>query len=481
MSEPIVEDTDITPDLTATPPVKIGHPIVAWLVIVSAVALVLVRNAASAGPTRTGFDRGMMLMQSRYLVGVADLFKQREAFYKQAETLRGHDYEQRLCFAVLAGELSGPKEALEQLGDLPDDPDADTETAAALIAINRTRLKNLAEDGKDEKNDKPKQPAVDPPADAVNRVRDKLGWFGDLAAAPPETTDSEARARAIDPARRTALVLFSAFAVALLVGLAGLAALVIVGVLAASDMIKPRLITGSPYGGVYAETFALWMVLYIGMSYGASFLPVIGSRLLVSGMCMLASLGVLAWPVIRGVPWFAVRQDVGLTTSRPAILDMLAGGLTYAAAFPMLAIGAILALVLSALAKRVGLPGEIGGHPLAPFVIQTGLWGRIQALLVASVIAPIVEETMFRGLLYRHLREATAPGGRIVSVLLSSLGVCFVFAVIHPQGWFGVPPLMALAFAFCLARELRGTLLPAMVAHCLQNTAVTLLVIFAAG
>jgi membrane protease YdiL (CAAX protease family) len=58
--------------------------------------------------------------------------------------------------------------------------------------------------------------------------------------------------------------------------------------------------------------------------------------------------------------------------------------------------------------------------------------------------------------------------------------VCFVFAVIHPQGIFGVPPLMALAFAFCLAREFRGTLLPAMIAHGINNAALTAMVILAA-
>jgi membrane protease YdiL (CAAX protease family) len=127
------------------------------------------------------------------------------------------------------------------------------------------------------------------------------------------------------------------------------------------------------------------------------------------------------------------------------------------------------------------LPEETPGHPLVAYVIRSGWWGRLQALLVAGVVAPLVEETMFRGVLYRHLREYTAWLGRPVAVRVSALAVSFVFAVIHPQGWFGVPPLMGLALAFCLARELRGTLLPAMVAHAIQNTAVTALLILAAG
>ena len=190
---------------------------------------------------------------------------------------------------------------------------------------------------------------------------------------------------------------------------------------------------------------------------------------------------VLAWPVVRGVPWRTVRYDLGFGTGRGLIADVLSGGVTYAAACVFLGAGIILTVVLMAVTKRLGIETETPSHPLAPFVARSGLWDRVQALLVASVLAPIIEETMFRGFLYRHLREATATGGRVLSVLVSSLAVCFVFAVIHPQGWFGVPPLMGLAFAFCLAREICGTLIPAMVAHAIQNTAVTLLVILAAS
>ena len=103
----------------------------------------------------------------------------------------------------------------------------------------------------------------------------------------------------------------------------------------------------------------------------------------------------------------------------------------------------------------------------------------IQILLLAGVVAPIVEETMFRGVLYRHLREASMRFGKALSVLVSGAVVSFVFAVIHPQGIFAVPVLMALAFGFSLIREWRGTLLPCMVAHGLNNGLVTLTMILA--
>jgi membrane protease YdiL (CAAX protease family) len=65
-------------------------------------------------------------------------------------------------------------------------------------------------------------------------------------------------------------------------------------------------------------------------------------------------------------------------------------------------------------------------------------------------------------------------------VVIAAVITSFVFAVIHPQGLLGVPVLMALALAFNLAREWRGTLVPAMVAHGINNGAVTLLLYFVA-
>ncbi len=76
----------------------------------------------------------------------------------------------------------------------------------------------------------------------------------------------------------------------------------------------------------------------------------------------------------------------------------------------------------------------------------------IQIVFVASVVAPIMEETMFRGVLYRHMREATGRMGRWRSVILSALVVSFVFAEPHPQGLLAVPVLMALAFGFTAAQ-----------------------------
>lgn len=193
---------------------------------------------------------------------------------------------------------------------------------------------------------------------------------------------------------------------------------------------------------------------------------------------MLLSLAAVGWPVLRGVPWGQVRREIGWSFGRRPLVEVLLGGATYVAALPLVFLGLVAVFVL--LQIEHALPGTGGAdaldptrlpsHPIVEWVMRGGRWGRLQMVLLASVIAPLVEETMFRGVLYRHLRDAT--GGRMsfaFSVLFSGAAVSFVFAVIHPQGWVAIPALMSLAFAFTLAREWRGTLLPAIIAHGLNN------------
>jgi membrane protease YdiL (CAAX protease family) len=456
-----------TPPVPAGRPVPCGYPVAAWLVIGIVVGFILLRHATARSPEREGFDPAMMELQGRYIVGLADFLGQRnEAVLRQANVLDQDGNQERLRFSVLAGELAGPKAAREQLHDITDGTGSESETARALDDIYRAREA---------------EPPLAPPPEAVERVRQDLGWFGDLAAAPPDDSDPTERAAVLRPARRTAVVLMSGGAVALAGAALGFFLLVAGLALAANGAFRPRLATGSPFGGVYAETFAAWMLLFLGMSYAASFVPAGASKLGVTGLFMLASLAALGWPVVRGVPWHVVRYDAGLAKVQRPGAEVLAGCAAYAAALPLLAAGVIVTLVFMAMARRLGAPQQILEHPLGPLVLRSGVWVRVQAYLVAGIVAPVVEETMFRGVLYRHLREAAAAGGRVASVLTSGLVASFVFAVIHPQGWFGVPPLMGLAFGFCLAREWRGTLLPGMVAHAIQNTAVTTMLILAAG
>ncbi len=490
MSEPV--DTSSTRELLAPTLQRKGRPIFAWAVIVVLVlAIVLLPKIV---PLRSSLDTGVqtdlliMKSQSRYLVGTANLIKALlgkpdPQLYEQAKTLNAGSVEQRLRFVVLAGELQGPAEAQKQLHALAEQL---AEQAIDLTA-EQAALKKILDQLY---SDYAKQKLEGPSLTQAQRdlLRQKLGWFGDLALAPASGPDAQARAAALGPAYRASLLYFGGLIVIGLVGLVGLVGLILFLVFLFTRRLKTGVKCGSSHGGVYAETFALYLLLYVGLSVASGGVATERWRLLLSGIAALLSLSALLWPVLRGVPWRQVREETGFTLGRRPGLEPLIGLGGYAMAVPLLLVGVMITLLILHLQGRLKLGGDGGGsfdprelpsHPVVQFLLGPDWWGRVQVLLLGCIVAPIVEETMFRGVLYRHLREATTRIGFAGSILLSAALVSFIFAVIHPQGLAAIPPLMALAFAFNLVREWRGTVVPGMVAHGINNGLVMIVAIVA--
>lgn len=495
------------------PPRKRGWAALAWLVILAVVGVIVWgRSVPDRGGDPEREDRLSLVvfeLQARYLVGAAD-FMGRTTAYQQAQPFNRGALPQRMRFIALAGELGGPAAAISELEQLDKLLAEHRDRARMTPEQDRARaaLAALYQDYADLKVD---APSVGPEDRAL--IRRELEWFGDLAlayrgvavprapfvaaagpalaAALGPALDPERIARreeVLEPAERTFATLLGSVCAGVFLGLCGFVGLILLIVLAATGTAKGGVQTGSPHGGVYAETFALWMVLFVGLSVLASSLPAEWGGIPLTGGAMLLSLGVLAWPVLRGVPWRQVRADVGLTAGRSPALEPLLGVAAYVMSLPLLALGFIVTLFLMSLQREVstleGDPFAPAGGPAHPIIgpLADGDWGvRLQILFLASVVAPIVEETMFRGVLYRHLREASGKLGTVVSLLLSGAVVSFIFAVIHPQGLVAVPVLMGLALGFTVAREWRGSLVPCMVAHGVNNGLVTLLAIVALG
>jgi membrane protease YdiL (CAAX protease family) len=427
-----------------------------------------------------------MRLQGRLLVGMAARFMTgnksgRQSLYEEAKnSLNRGTYAQRLRFVVLAGELEGPEEAREQLRRIEtkyrrhcgEPPEEEAATALALDRLFGVRSGN------------PKHMAL-LPEEEQQKLRQQLDWFGDLALAPPGGDNEAARSAVLTPAFRTMSAILGAGIFMFVLGFAGLFLLITLIVLFFLNRLRGGLGPPSPHHGIYAETFAVYMLLFLGLSVGARYaihwLSLEQGRLALSGLAALGSLTALSWPVLRGIPWHQVRRDVGWHFDRWPGLSLILGPGCYAMALPMLVFGAVLYLTLTKLRDWLGFgPDEFGpsnapGHPIVFWVSQAGWWVWLEVLFVASFVAPIVEETMFRGVLYRHLRAASSRWRPALSFLFSALVVSFLFAVIHPQGFLAVPMLMALAIAFTLMREWRGTLLPSMIAHGINNAVATLL------
>ena len=100
-------------------------------------------------------------------------------------------------------------------------------------------------------------------------------------------------------------------------------------------------------------------------------------------------------------------------------------------------------------------------HPIV-HMLQGDGWHVLKLYGLACVFAPLLEEAMFRGALFHHLR-------RRWNWLISATIVALLFAIIHPQGWTLVPTLGAIAIVLAALREWRGSLLASITAHATNN------------
>jgi membrane protease YdiL (CAAX protease family) len=526
-------------------PRKRGWPILAWLVILALVGYVLYRNAErTTRDEKNEFTPAALVgvqSQGRYLVGATHLIdtlgksagaagaQNRQELYKAARAMDKGSYSQRLRFATLAGELAGPDDALDALDRLEKDRKEGKVKASDVSIDAAHRLQRLYRSYQKQKNGaivnsvawawaSPRLTVADSSlalwvaqspvntgkggldasaalTDAEQeRLRAGLGWFGDLALAP-EGSDPQVRAEVLAPAIRTAITYITVFCAFGLGFLAGLVLLVIALVLVLNGKMRSGLLPYTGNGGIYAETFALYMLSYFGVTLVLGLVlrdPDVRRRLepyslLLSAGAMFLSLAVLAWPVLRGIPWQQVRADLGLRLGKRPGIEALFGPLTYLSAIPVLVVGVLIMFTLMLVLKQVGLgtdpfePGAGPSHPIVNVALEKNWLVWLEVFLVASVAAPIVEEIMFRGVLYSHLREVSVAWGRRLSIVFSVLASSFVFAVIHPQGWLGVPVLMGLAGVFALAREWRGSLVPSMIAHGINNGVALLMLFLIAG
>jgi membrane protease YdiL (CAAX protease family) len=395
-----------------------------------------------------------------------------ERVYADARDLNTGPVEQRLRFVVLAGELAGPQRAQEQLDALSRRLDAAGKTMTPAETDVERILRRLYRDYRQRRFQAPSLAAED-----KDVLREELGWFGDLALAPAGGPDRAAREEVMQPAHRTAIVLLVSVAALGSLGLLGFIGLMLVVIFLFMGKLHLGLHCGAGNGGIYAETFALWLVLFQVLNIVAAIIPEDETRLLRVGVAFLLSLLALVWPVLRGIPWRQVRWEVGLRLGKQPALEPLLGGFGYAIELPLFAVGFLCTFILLKLQGvfPAGYSGDDFGpskmptHPIIQYVSGGDWWMRAQVLLLASVIAPIVEETMFRGVLYRHLREATCAFPRLLSVVVSGTVASFIFAVVHPQGLVTVPALMAIAYALTLIREWRGALIASMVTHGIHN------------
>lgn len=107
------------------------------------------------------------------------------------------------------------------------------------------------------------------------------------------------------------------------------------------------------------------------------------------------------------------------------------------------------------------------------FQESSGLGFKILVIIAAVVIAPLAEETLFRGFVYGVLKRYTdAPFAALSSSLM--------FAIIHMHVG-SLVPLWMLAVLLCLSYEVTGCLLVPMLLHAIFNAVSIVAMMFGEG
>lgn len=128
-------------------------------------------------------------------------------------------------------------------------------------------------------------------------------------------------------------------------------------------------------------------------------------------------------------------------------------------------------LILVVQARALGGGQDTTQRDVISMIAQAHWFNYVAVFLAAAVIAPIAEEIMFRGFLYRLLRK------RLPTWAAVPISAAF-FAVLH-----GIPPLIPMLFflgvVFALVVEHTRSLYCSIILHAVQNS-VALLALFGA-
>ena len=97
-------------------------------------------------------------------------------------------------------------------------------------------------------------------------------------------------------------------------------------------------------------------------------------------------------------------------------------------------------------------------------ILENRQWSlRLLMIFFATVLTPVFEELVFRGLLQSHLRNIGYSPWRAIFV------ASIIFSVLHP--WMHLPALLILSIAMGYAYEKSGSLLRSIFIHCFFNSA----------
>ena len=311
----------------------------------------------------------------------------------------------------------------------------------------------------------------------------KHGWFGKLALSHglPET----------DPLRASVMsgqgTLVAVFTLIFIVGtiaiFGGLTCGAIAIAMLATGRVRPAFRAPMPGGSVYLELLVCFVAGFILLKVGSGLVAAAGtaggqpSAALEAGVMLAQWVLVITlfWPLLRGATGRSHRMAMGWHAGKGVAREIGSGIFGYLAGLPLLFVAAVITIVIMYLKMLSSMAG--GGPPAPPpknpiLDFFSGANPLLMALLfmLATMWAPIVEEGVFRGAAYRHLRSR-------LPILPAAMITAVAFGLMHGYDIVLLLPVMTLGFNFALLREWRGSLIAPMTAHCMHNATIMSIII----
>lgn len=367
----------------------------------------------------------------------------------------------KIAIATVQAFIEPNEDGLEKANKLLDK--IDDEENAELVAQVREALQN----GIEENSRAP--------------LEKQLGWFASLIRSKDadDTFGDEIRATS----KRTAFSMMGAGAVGLTAFLLGIVFFVIFLILLSQNRFQFNYskseLPSPTRKHLFLEAFAIYMLF---MALGHVFAVIFHPYFAIAGYAVSFLLA-LFWPKIRGISWKETRAMIGWKRGNGFFKEVGSGIVGYLCMLVFLFVGVVIMLICAVIAAALqGDPsmaqpgsGTQGSHPIVGMLDQADSFvGKLKLFLLAAVMAPLLEETMFRGALHRFMRHRW---GFFLSALVGGI----IFAVVHPQGWIAVPALTAMGMGFSLLREWRNSLIASMTAHAIHNGAIVCMILLLIG
>lgn len=355
----------------------------------------------------------------------------------------------RLRVAIVAGELAGKDEALRRLRAVAEQVEPGSPLAVDVYWFSTVyKAKELPE----------------LPGDVRAALLDRHGWFAELALVNGLPDRDPTRRPIVGGGMRLVALAMVQGIGALVMGLAAVVLLVgAVMSIRAGDW-RCELETTELPGWVYLEMFNIslaWFTLLLAFQIVTLFLtgPASVAGLAIGEMMLWLVPLCLLWPRLRGLDWDDVKADLGLDTGAGMGTEIKAGFIGFMASLPLIVLAHWLGGKLES-----GLTGEqspAGYSPLESPLSHSWI-PLVLGCLGAVCWAPMVEEILFRGALYRSVRARLGRWGAIPITAVA-------FGAIHPYSVSGLVGVAAAGVVFGLLREWRGSLVAPMTAHFLNN------------